>query len=433
VDFVENIKKEFVMPKARKKELIQCQYFNWKLGKRSDVFFADGRSGNRVNLGRHSLGTKDVSDAREALKVLDVQKALEHGVISKEAVQIQSGQTRLALDEGWGLYRDHVSRPRTTGGAKSVSMKRYRAVFDKFICFLISKKVTYWQEVSTKLLHAYCSWLEDKEYAQRTQYLELTTIKQCLKWLVNERHLPSDFKVDITLRKPKGSDTYCWTSEQVKAMVSHCLGNKSLKWLAHVMIALATTGFRISELASLRWSDIANGQVHLTDESARAKTRTRGTRRETKSGRSRSFPIHPNLQAVLREVETGPDGLIFHGPLGGQLKPDTLRTIMIRDVLTPLENRFPSGAESIGFKDGRLHSFRHYFCSVCANSGVPEIMVKEWLGHADSEMVRHYYHVNQHEAQRQMSQLSFIDKVGSVVLPMTSGTETAMAAERTAS
>jgi integrase len=57
---------------------------------------------------------------------------------------------------------------------------------------------------------------------------------------------------------------------------------------------------------------------------------------------------------------------------------------------------------------GRLHSFRHYFCSRYANSGVPEQVVMAWLGHADSKMVRHYYHLHDDEAQRQMKRLQFL-------------------------
>ena len=65
-----------------------------------------------------------------------------------------------------------------------------------------------------------------------------------------------------------------------------------------------------------------------------------------------------------------------------------------------------------GFQNGRLHSFRHAFCSTCANSGVPERMVMEWLGHADSEMVRWYYHLHDDEARRRMADLDFLGGAG---------------------
>lgn len=94
------------------------------------------------------------------------------------------------------------------------------------------------------------------------------------------------------------------------------------------------------------------------------------------------------------------------GPRGGRLKPDTVRNILVRDVIDKLTPRFPKkfvGQRS--FEDGRLHSLRHYFCSVCANTGIPERIVMEWLGHADSEMVRHYYHLNDEESRQKMDQL----------------------------
>ena len=74
---------------------------------------------------------------------------------------------------------------------------------------------------------------------------------------------------------------------------------------------------------------------------------------------------------------------------------------------------FPTPEGEIGFADGRLHSFRHYFCSYCANAGTPERVVMAWLGQQSSRMVQHYYHLHDEEAQRQMKRLNFIsaDKI----------------------
>jgi hypothetical protein len=35
-------------------------------------------------------------------------------------------------------------------------------------------------------------------------------------------------------------------------------------------------------------------------------------------------------------------------------------------------------------------------------------MVMAWLGHRDSEMVRHYYHLHDEEAKRRMADLDFL-------------------------
>jgi integrase len=151
--------------------------------------------------------------------------------------------------------------------------------------------------------------------------------------------------------------------------------------------------------------------IRLMDESTQAR-RNGQPARQTKSGRSRCFPIHAHLQQVLEKIEHCSDGFIFHGPLGGRLKADTVRNNLIDHVITPLTVRFPTPEGEKGFADGRLHSFRHYFCSHCANNGVPENVVMKWLGHTDSKMVKHYYHLYDDEAQRQMQRLNFVGDVG---------------------
>jgi integrase len=399
------------MPAKRQKERVVGTYFVWLLGRRGGVYYADGRS-NSPNAGRHSLGTRDYDEALEALKQLDLVKAVELGLADRTALaDARPGQ--LSLDEGRRLYLEHVQRPRVVGGARPASAKRYRAVFDKFEPFARHEGITAWNQVTHRTLQAYAAHLDDQGYAYATEYLELTTLKQAIKWLVEEGHLPASCLIRLPLNKLQGTSTYCWRPEEVRAMVRACR-RKDLNWLADVLSALACTGLRISELASLRWSDIdfGNNLISLTDESTHALGRPREKARRTKSGRGRSFPNHADLRGLLEGLARSADGMVFLGPRLGRLKADTVRRILVREVLTPLAERFGTPEGGTGFASGRLHSFRHYFCSRCANSGVPEQVVMAWLGHADSKMVRHYYHLHDDEAQRQMRRLQFLDEAG---------------------
>jgi hypothetical protein len=173
-------------------------------------------------------------------------------------------------------------------------------------------------------------------------------------------------------------------------MLDFCAAQDGLEWLGNVIVALACTGLRISELAGMRWSDVdlEQGILSLTDETNVA---TSGSdHRQLKTGRGRSFPIHENLLSILRRLPRRSTTVLL-GPRSGRLKPDTVCRLLARDVLTPLADKVPTPEGQRGFLDGRLHSFRHYFCSTCANRGVAEQMLMTWLGHRDSEMVRHYY------------------------------------------
>ncbi|MBL8829989.1 MAG: site-specific integrase [Planctomycetaceae bacterium] len=194
-------------------------------------------------------------------------------------------------------------------------------------------------------------------------------------------------------------------------MIDHCRGHAALGWLGDVIVALACTGVRIGELASLKWGDVdlGNRQITLTDETGHRVQESE--RRTLKNGRSRRFPIHPDLLVVLNGL-VRVDPYVFHGPRGKRLHPDKVRRILIRDVLTPLAGRFTSSTGNKSFLDGRLHSFRHYFISACAGNRVPERVVMEWVGHADSDMVRHYFHLHVEESKGQMNGVDFLGTAG---------------------
>jgi len=212
----------------------------------------------------------------------------------------------------------------------------------------------------------------------------------------------------------EGTDTYCWRVEEVRAMLDHCRARPEMQWLSDVITALATTWLRISELRSLRRSDIdfQGGMIRLVDETSSSQRRKKGgsTFRTLKRGSGRTFPIQEELLPVLMRIPKHPGGYMFHAPHGGRLKPDLVRRVLIRDVLGPLAKQLPSPEDEIGFRDGRLHSFRHFFCSLCASRGVPQRMVMRWLGHRESRMVEHYYHLHDEEARRQVSRIKLFDE-----------------------
>ncbi|MCI0361844.1 MAG: tyrosine-type recombinase/integrase [Planctomycetaceae bacterium] len=398
------------MPRKRTNELIQCRYFRWLLQQRGKMYQADGRS-NELDAGRHSLGTHDRAEALQKLQELDANMAVEFKLAPPSAMPTFKAELVL-LEVGRKLYEEHSRRPRAIGGVKKSTQKRNRAVFNKFLDWAKDRRLRAWNDVTGSTLTAYATHLDDQGYAPKTIRIELTTIVQAHKWLREEKHLQDVEPLKLTIRKQESERRYCYRIEEVQAMVAFCRKHADLAWLVGVIVGLACTGLRISELASLRWSDVdlTSNFIKLVDEGGQPKKSSRANR-ELKSGRSRMLPIHPDLGAVLRSLAKQ-DQFLFHGPRGGRLKPDTVRNVLIREVIKPLEPKFSSPEDEQGFKDGRLHSFRHYFVSMCANNNIPERVTMEWLGHQDSEMVRHYYHLHDEEARRQMARLDPLGSAG---------------------
>jgi len=382
------------------------QHFTWILSKRQGVWSADGRS-NSIKLGRYSLGTRDRYETKKLLAILDQNMAVLHGLAEPRSLE-NTEVENVSFVEGRKLYEDHVRRSPLLGGTRATSQKRYRTVLDKFLRYAAGKGMRFWNQVSSKTLQGYLGHLQEEGYAYRTQYLEGTTLKQVVSFLVSEKKLPVENKIALSLTKPRGTDTYCWKPIEVQAILAFCAEKSELHWLRYVILALSCTGLRIGELIGLRWSNILfdSGMIHLEDETLSSRKPHHRDRQTTKGGYNRAFPIHSESRPVLESLARHSDGYVFHGPLGGRLKADTVRNILIRDILKPLECRFPTAESEIGFANGRLHSFRHFFCSLCASQGVSQNVVMLWLGHRDSKLVQHYFHLHDDVARAQMQRIS---------------------------
>src|SRR3954447_27069256 len=110
--------------------------------------------------------------------------------------------------------------------------------------------------------------------------------------MVRQRLLAGDAALDVPLSKPIGTTTYCYSAEEVAAIVRHCRADARLSWLADVVEALAHTGLRIGELAGLRWSnlDLKKGLILLRDTTRLSRRSQRDQARGTKSHRDRVLP-----------------------------------------------------------------------------------------------------------------------------------------------
>jgi hypothetical protein len=130
------------------------------------------------------------------------------------------------------------------------------------------------------------------------------------------------------------------------------------------------------------------------------------------------------------KLRDGADGAVFEGPLGGRVKPDTIRNILIREVLKPVAVKLNRPS----LLRGRLHSFRHYFCTLCASSGVTEPVVRRWMGHTSSIMLDHYFHLPGDKARESINSIKIVAHSAALAeTPATENTKGDAEADRKAS
>lgn len=146
------------MPRPFKQPPIICENYSWHLRCRDGVYYADGRY-NKVDLGKHSLGTRDRAEALENLKKLDRKKAIELGILVPSKTPTTAD---LPIGEGWQIYMDDRTKPQVFGGVSADSAKRYRTVRKKHEEFCRKHGIEYWHQVDAVNAEAYGRWLPSK-------------------------------------------------------------------------------------------------------------------------------------------------------------------------------------------------------------------------------------------------------------------------------
>jgi integrase len=129
------------------------------------------------------------------------------------------------------------------------------------------------------------------------------------------------------------------------------------------------TGMRRGELLSLKWEQIRNGFIYLT---------------ETKSGKARQIPINDRLAEIFREVRCG-----------NQLKSPYVFCAPEGKRFYEVKHSFTSACKRAGIEDFRFHDLRHTFASRLVMKGASLKAVQELLGHADMKMTMRYAHLSQ--------------------------------------
>ena len=149
---------------------------------------------------------------------------------------------------------------------------------------------------------------------------------------------------------------------------------------------LAFTGCRISEAARITWKDLdfAAGEIVVKGDPVD----------RTKNGEIRRVPMIPNARALFERMQSG--------------RKDEAKDSAVFKV-RECQKAMDRAAETVGMARITHHDLRHFFATVCIESGVDIPTVSRWLGHKDGGALalKVYGHLRREHSIAQAQKVSF--------------------------
>jgi integrase len=149
---------------------------------------------------------------------------------------------------------------------------------------------------------------------------------------------------------------------------------------------LAYSGCRISEARGIHWQDVdwENGQIQVPCAKRR---------RSSREDDFRLLPMIPPMKTLLERVKA-------------RRNPQPQDRV---NVLDGCRRSLTNACKRIGFPALTHHSLRHFFASVCIESGVDIQTVSRWLGHSDGGVLaqRIYGHLRREHSTAMAQKVTF--------------------------
>jgi integrase/recombinase XerD len=161
------------------------------------------------------------------------------------------------------------------------------------------------------------------------------------------------------------------------------------------LAVLAGTGMRVGELKYLTWDDVdfTHNLLHVRPKNGW----------QPKTGDQRAIPMSIRVRTTLESLPHK-SGWVFNAAPSAKF-PKGDHQFSERHLLTSLKRVLAK----LGL-EGHIHTFRHAFISQALTLGIPEAIVRNWVGHVDAEVIKLYTHIADVPSQAAMRRLGGTQK-----------------------
>ncbi|MDZ4683446.1 MAG: site-specific integrase [Planctomycetaceae bacterium] len=266
------------------------------------------------------------------------------------------------------------------------TLSKYRFKTAEIQSLAEDRRVSHITQLNPQFADAYRSQLRKADKAPKTIYNSLVILRSLTLFAHRRRLSDVDPLVGYKLRKPKPTPQPCWSSAEADTIVAAAPAT----YRSYFQF-LRETGCRAGEGKFLTWNDVdfARSIIHIRPKD----------NWKPKSGDQRTVPMTERLAGVLKALPRQ-GRWVFTAPATAK-HPSADRQISERRSLQALKPVLKKVE-----LEGHLHTFRHTYISQALMRGVPEPVVRQWVGHVDPAIIRLYTHVSDEVSQTYIRRFS---------------------------
>lgn len=318
---------------------------------------------------------KTTSKKQATLVAQKIETELNRGAGSEgSAVEASVGEVVLA-------FLDNAS----VEGRAEKTLKKYRFVTGLIQTHADKLRVGEIRHLDMRFSDSFRAWISN-DRAPKTVHTALTILRSVVLFAVRRRMTATDPLLGLRLPKPKPTPQPFWTPEVADQIVA-ATPSRYRPYLT----LLRETGCRAGEAKYLTWKDVdfARGCIHIRPKLGW----------KPKSGDTRRAPMSDTLRQMLLSLPRRGQWVFTAPIMPSRQDPD--RQISERRALQCLKKVL----KTLG-QEGHLHTFRHTFISQCATRGIPESVIRDWVGHVDPKIMRIYMHVSDDVTRQYLQRFS---------------------------
>jgi integrase len=322
---------------------------------------------------RRSLRTASKKEARRQALLLEAE------LLTNE---FQQAPKPIGIDKLTDDYQRHLA----TEGRAPRTLAKYARVFDRVRELARELHRSDALGIDLSFVDAFRHRRAADGCAPKTLYTETVIVRQLVNFALSRRLIATDPLQGLKIRKPKPKPQPCWSPADVQRIL-----DASREPQRSAFTLLAETGLRIGERCWLTWSDIDFGRnvLHVRPKNGW----------KPKSGDQRAVPLSPTAKALLSRLPRRARWVFTATPTSRF--PTTDRQVSERRLLSTLKRVLKQQE-----LPGHLHTFRHAFISRAVAGGIPEAIVRGWVGHVDREVLQLYTHIADADSQHAMQRLA---------------------------